>query len=45
MWRILAALFGPKATLKRRQCATILAQNARPFAMMPKKPAATEAYR
>ena len=43
-WRILASLFWPKATLKRRQCATVLARNAGPFAMMPKKPAATEAY-
>jgi hypothetical protein len=44
MWRIFAALFWPKATLKRRQCDTVLAQNAGPFAMMPKKPAGAEAY-
>jgi hypothetical protein len=44
MWRILASFFWPKATLKRRQCDTVLAQNADRFAMMAKKPAETNAY-
>jgi len=41
MWRMLASLFGPETTLKRRQCVTVFAQSDAGIAVMAKNPDST----